>query len=127
VTPKLNPKLKKKTTSADILYTQPTAVSNKFAPLANIQESAKENSARHQKKSEKLMKNLSSRGVLQTTTMSPQKQPAHLPRNGNQHLDCKIDEQKLNHSIPAIINGNIVYNTENKRGSYKKKRCQIIE
>jgi hypothetical protein len=42
-----------------IPYTQLTAVSNKYAPLAKIQELAKENSARHQKESEGLVTNLS--------------------------------------------------------------------
>jgi hypothetical protein len=111
---------KKKNTSTDILYTLRIAVRNKYAPLANIQKSDKENFARHQKKSEELVTNLSHRNVLQTTSMNPQKQPSYLPRKGKQHLDCKTDEQKPNQSIPTIINGNLIYNTKNRTGPYKK-------
>jgi hypothetical protein len=71
---------------------QPIAVRNKYTPLAKIQELVKENSARHRKESVELVTNLSNRNVLQTTSMSPQKQPSHLPRKGNQYLDCKINE-----------------------------------
>jgi hypothetical protein len=109
------------TTSTYILYTQPIAVSNKYAPLADIQKLVKENFARHQKKSEELVTNFSHRNVLQTSSMSPQKQPSHLPRKGNQHLDCKTDEQKPNQSIPTIINGNLIYNTKNRTGPYQQK------
>jgi hypothetical protein len=120
VIPKHNPK-PKVTTSADILYTQPIAVSNKYDLLSNIHKSEKENFARHQKKSEELVTNISHRNVLQTTSMSPQKQPSHLPRKGNQHLDCKTDEQKPNQCIPTIINGNLIYNTKNRTGPYQQK------
>jgi hypothetical protein len=92
-----------KTRHADILSMHPVSVSNKYTPLANIQEFGNEDSSTHHKDSDGL--ETISRHTPHVTSTSLSQQSSDSNSKENRLLDCSINKYKIPQYIPTIING----------------------